>query len=578
MPPANMESAQKRQKSWFGSITSLVGGGRSPALDSPAPASTTTTLTSMTPTASSSLKSRPRAPPAAERTPARPRNTFSAPSPDSPESPAKRASPSQMAQRKVHDRPQGPSAKPSANPPKLTNFAATTPRNIFRSTMVKDTPPAFTNTPREPPNTLRAAFPPETPGRSYRASTTELSGRGMSKTASSDLFNMKIPEPDPQLTGEVIAKQVPVDASRAGSIYASEFLAHLCPPEFNESQRNQFFCILDLRRLKYAADEIFLKKDVKMNILNFAKEYEKSRSLIMLRYGLYEFKTVKVSKEVFQKWKTANNVPDEAVEEAPIVPKPKVNGTRGILGPGKRKAQDDLQAGTAAAVHTTPAAAKRPRTTEVREPLAETTTPALNSTKRKATVRDDTEETPPSKMQRKTPQPSATKAFFEKVANAPLKDNTPTTQPPGVQASKPAAEAVASSKSKLGAPASASKPAQAKMTRSVLDGGLKPGSAQANIFGYLSDASSAKGSGNENADADAEDTSEEEESETQEVSQSDEPSVVASGGVATPQPGGALFSVGKPAIAAADSSTSSEVSDVGSGRSLLERICLVFFW
>ncbi len=576
-----MDSAQKRQRSWLSGITSLVGGGLSSAINSP-----------MAP-APANGASRPRAAPAQDMTPSQPRNTFSAPSPGSPESPVKRASPALLAQRKIIDRPRGPSGKLAANPPpKTTNFsAATTPRNIFRGSVsaARDAP-AYSFSPRIPPNTHKASFPPETPGRSYRASTLAPSSsrRPVPKPPASDLFLMRIPEPDANLTGEAISKMVPQDISRSGSIYASEFLAHLCPPEFNQEQRNQYFCVLDLRRLKYAANEIFLKKDWKLNILNFAKEYEKSRSLIMLRYGLYEFKTVKVSQEVFQKWRKENNVasPDE---ESPFAPAPRVNGTGSVFGATKRKAQDDPTPSGAA--HSTPTATqtKRARTAEVREPLAETTTPALNNAQRRVTVYDEETAAPPSskrkaaafgvdedhrnKTQKKAATPSATKAFFEKVANSPMKEReapAATAPAPTIHISKPSADDSAPLKPKHSSLAPTPKVQQRDiLARSVFDGGLKAAPTQGNIFHYLSDGSSAKGSGNDNADADVE-SSDEEESSTH---QSDEPSVAASGEAATPQPSsGAQFSMAKSAPAATGSSASSETSDVASGRSILDRI------
>ncbi len=77
--------------------------------------------------------------------------------------------------------------------------------------------------------------------------------------------------------------------------------------------------MLDLRRLKYAADEIFAKKDWKINILNFAKEYEKNRSLIMLRYGLYEFKTIRASEAVKKEWKQKHGIVDSDDEKEAVV-------------------------------------------------------------------------------------------------------------------------------------------------------------------------------------------------------------------------------------------------------------------
>lgn len=554
-----MDPPQKRQKSW---LSSLLGGR-----------STTESPSSTNPTEKDHSRS---ANSTGTTTPSKARVGFAVPSVASPESPVKRASPSLLAQRKIFERPSGPSNKLASSTPKVTNFnSVSTPRTMFRAS-TRDGP-SFAFTPRVPPNTMKESFPPATPGRSFRASTAELTGRGMSKiTSSHDLFQMKIPEPDPKLTGEAIAKQVPKDANRTGSIYANEYLAHLCPPEFTDVQRNQFFCILDLRRLKYAADEIFVKKDWKLNILNFAKEYEKSRSLIMLRYGLYEFKSVKVSKEVFDKWKSDNNVPngeDDAQEEEVAPPRStaKVNGTAGILRAGKRKAQDELQPKSSLLDSSATTQSKRPRAAE-REPLAETTTPALNksSNKRKA----DKFDAEPEHAPRAAPAPpkSASRTFLERVANTPRKEPEPAKSNDTPSALKPKATPFAQ----------AAKPATSSLARSVFDSGLKPPAGQAgassNIFSYLSDASSAKGSG-VGGDADGEDTdeSDEDESEAQEASQSDEPSVAASGSAATPQPSsqagaGSIFAPKQPASTNGESSVSSEASEAQTGRSLFDRV------
>ncbi|KAI0394262.1 PH domain-like protein [Xylariaceae sp. FL0594] len=153
----------------------------------------------------------------------------------------------------------------------------------------------------------------------------------MANTPSTEPFKMRIPSPDPELSGEVVAKSIPDDPSRKNK-YADEIFGPLCPPGYDEQQRRQWFCVLDLRRLKYAADEIFAQKDWKLNILNFAKEYEKSRGLIMLRYGLYEFKNVKPSSEVLKRWRAAHNLPD-LEDNSQTVPS---------TGSMKRKADGDL--------------------------------------------------------------------------------------------------------------------------------------------------------------------------------------------------------------------------------------------
>ncbi|KAK4222979.1 nucleoporin nup61 [Podospora fimiseda] len=507
-----------------------------------------------------------------------------------PESPAKRASESQMASRKIIGRPHGPSSRlsqsmsasdlsrvpssnavsaprrmPGDNPNKPSTTYATTlvsrsatnelrstnfsgasgssaPRsNIFRSSALYSRPPTTNYSPRPPPNPLNQSFPPNTPGRGSRASTAEINGRALVPTSSTELFKMRIQSPPRELTGEKLAKEVPDDMNRTGSVYADEFLAHYCPPELDEQQRRQFFCILDLRRLKYAADEVFTKKDWKINILNFAKEYEKSRSLIMLRYGLYEFKTVRASEAVKREWKKEHGIPDSDDEDGDVA---MANG--GV----KRKAEDQLTPKTstafAASVSDTN---KRSRAPEI-----------SSKNKRKADAVGDTDEdAPPAKLQRptSTPQktPSATKSLFENIANSSAKSFTPaksTSSLFGSMADKP-----------LGSMAE-------KPKRSIFDSSPKP-APSSNIFGHLSDAS--KGSGNEGADegSDTEDASEEEEDDSPApgASQSEEPA--SSGETATPQ-FGTKGNGGSSASSDAGESTQGSVQGSFQGRSLFERI------
>jgi hypothetical protein len=344
---------------------------------------------------------------------------------------------------------------------------------------------------------------------------------------------MRIPEPPRHLTGEKLAREVPDDPNRSGSIYADEFLAHYCPPDLDEHQRRQFFCILDLRRLKYAADEVFVKKDWKINILNFAKEYEKSRSLIMLRYGLYEFKTVRASEAVKKEWKEKHGIPDSDDE----------SGVR-AGGNAKRKAEDDL--GPSSMLTESPSGAnKRARGPET-------------SVKNKRKADADPDENHPAKLQKpaeaEKPAPSpqklssATKSVFESIAN-----NAQSTS---------AVPAKTSGKS-LFASSTASKP-QGSMGRSLFDNASKPAGATGNIFGHLSDES--KGSGNEGADEDSESSTDagEDHSEAQDVSQSDEQA--ASGGVSTPQ-----FLDAKAATTNGSSNVSSD-GESTQGRSIFDRI------
>ncbi|KAL1836675.1 hypothetical protein VTJ49DRAFT_4802 [Mycothermus thermophilus] len=432
-----------------------------------------------------------------------------------PNSPVKRATTAQLASRKIIDRPQGPSSKlsqsfsvndiphrpssalsgpprrmPGDNPyktqappalpapttsrapynniPKSTSFsgAPSTSRNIFRSSTLYQRHGTSNFAPRVP-DPLNQSFPPATPGRPTRGTTPDVNGRILANTGPSELFNMKIASPPRHITGEMMAREVPNDPNRTGSIYADEFLSHLCPPEFDDLQRRQFFCILDLRRLKYAADEVFTKKDWKINILNFAKEYEKSRSLIMLRYGLYEFKTVRASEAVKKEWKQKHGIPDSEDDEAGAVAY-KPNGTV------KRKAEEELE--PTAKVLASPA--KRARAPE---------SPARN--KRKAD--SDLDENQPAKLQKPGPAPSATKSVFESIANS-------------TQTFKPS-----------------------KPTKSLFDTAPKA-TTTGNLFGHLSDGS--KSSGNAEADEVSETSSnaDEDESEGQEAGEGDEESASGS--------------------------------------------------
>ncbi|KAL2159674.1 hypothetical protein VTH06DRAFT_2243 [Thermothelomyces fergusii] len=492
-----------------------------------------------------------------------------------PHSPTKRASEAQLASRRIIGRPQGPSSKlsqtisasdvahkpsssslvvgpprrmPGDNPnkrppaasasntshapssviPKSTSFSgvSSAPRNIFRSSTLYPRPgQQQTFSPRLPPNTLTQSFPPATPGKPARGSTPDVNCRILAQTSSStEPFKMRIPSPPRHLTGEALAKEVPDDPNRSGSIYADEFLAHYCPPDFDDYQRRQFFCILDLRRLKYAADEVFTKKDWKINILNFAKEYEKSRSLIMLRYGLYEFKTVRASEAVKKEWKLKHGIPDSD-DESGAAP-PMANGT------SKRKADEELTPESNTLTASVSGANKRARVPE---------SPARN--KRKAD--DEPDENQPVKLQKPAPS-SATKSVFESIAN---KD-------------QPASGAAG--KSLFASSSVASKPNGA-LGSSIFGAAPKPANAARNIFGHLSDG--GKGSGNDGADEEGDSSSEEEEqeAETQDVSQSDE--VAASGGTSTPQ----LFETKKPATNGI-SSTSSDAGESSQGRSIFDRI------
>ncbi|KAK0735664.1 hypothetical protein B0T21DRAFT_289701 [Apiosordaria backusii] len=475
-----------------------------------------------------------------------------------PESPAKRASDSQMATRKIIGRPHGPSSKlshsftasdltrtvtigtprrmPGDNPNKPpsslstaivsrpnTNFTgqSSTRTNVFRSTAISSRPGLPNYSSPRGPISLNQSFPPITPGRAKRAATAELNGRALPQPSTSgDLFKMRIQSPPRHLTGEMLAKEVPSELNRTGSVYADEFLAHYCPPDLDEQQRRQFFCILDLRRLKYAADEVFTKKDWKINVLNFAKEYEKSRSLIMLRYGLYEFKTVRASEAVKKEWKEKHNIPDSDDEEEETAPR--------TNGGAKRKASVELTPHSVALSGPVSSANKRTRAPEI-------------SAKNKRKADEEPEESSqPAKLQKPGPlpskAPSATKSLFESVAN-----NTP------VKALK------ASSTSSLFGSSTTAKP------NGLFASTPKP-TASSNIFGHLSDAS--KNSGNEGADEDSDSGSEAEDEDTEEASGSEEQTSSGEGS-----------SSGKKATVNGTSGSSSDAGESFSqGRSLFERI------
>ena len=510
-------------------------------------------------------------PPVKSAVPPQPQRQFNNTS--APYSPVKRASESQIASRKMIGRPQAPSSKlsqsisasdiahrpssttiathrrmPGDNPnkpfpsmsssvvshapvniiPKSTSFSGvtSTPRNVFRSSALYSRPGVHNFSPRVPANTLNQSFPPTTPGKPPRGSTPDVNGRILANTTSSELFKMRIPSPPRHLTGEMLANEVPNDPNRPGSIYADEFLAHYCPPDLDEHQRRQFFCILDLRRLKYAADEVFTKKDWKINIMNFAKEYEKSRSLIMLRYGLYEFKTVRASEAVKKEWKQKHGIPDSDDESDAL---PKTNGI------SKRKAEEELTPNTNPLMASVSGANKRARA------------PEAVKNKRKADAEPD--ENHPAKLQKPTATPSATKSVFESIANSAQSTSTTPAKPAGK--SLFASGAAPKSNGSLGA--------------SIFGAAPKPAAVGSNIFGHLSDGS--KGSGNEGADEESETSSnaDEDESEPQDVSQSDEPA--ASGGVSTPQ-----FTDAKQATVNGTSSASSDAGESSQGRSIFDRI------
>lgn len=504
------------------------------------------------------------------------------------ESPVKRASDAQLASRKLIGRPQGPSSKlaqsftgtdftelssapqkkitfhtasaggakrrlPGDNPykalPSVTGagkgpvvngnaakaasfsgtVTSTAPSNIFRSgtPSLYQRPSGTPFAPRIVPGGLKSSLPQSTPGHTSRGTTAELLG---SVPVNTELFKMRIPEPPHHLTGEVLAKEVPDDPNRSGSIYADEFLAHYCPPDLDEQQKKQFFCILDLRRLKYAADEIFTKKDWKINILNFAKEYEKSRSLIMLRYGLYEFKTVRASEEVKKEWRQKHGIA-ETEEEA------SVSSNLKTPAGSKRKAEEELSPIDGALKASTIAGNKRPRAPEPTSP-----SPIKQKPKRKASTVGSPDEIQPTKLQKASGTPtkasSATKSVFESIVN-----NTPTA----------VKKAVAGA-----AKATATKTAP----NSVFETAPKAPATSNNIFGHLSDSKSSNDDAN---DSDAETASDVDDEEEEEPEAQRDGS--ASTGAATPQ-----FGLGSQATVNGGSSASSDTGGSFQGRSIFDRI------
>ncbi|UKZ62771.1 uncharacterized protein TrAtP1_004003 [Trichoderma atroviride] len=436
--------------------------------------------------------------------------------------------------------------------------------NLFKASVAEDLPTSSFS-PSIPQSTMKKVFAPGAtpePSRVYRESTARLTPRGLAAHSSDkELFNMRISSPPPELTGEVLANRVPKDWNAKGSIYADQFLAHLCPPDLDDEQRRQFFCILDLRRLKYAANEIFSNKTWKLNIMNFAKEFEKSRSIILLRYGLYEFQSVKPSKEVLKRWRREHGLPDPEEEEE----EEQTNGTPSKpMSVKKRKADDDLSKETADATENVATASKRRATVsdEIDEPTA--VTPAPNKNKRKTVAN----EASPAKLQKATP--STAKSLFVKIASKPAATPTsPLASPAGSLAAASPAPSPTPFKSVD------KNAANGKLSRSVFNNSLKPPvNGNGNIFGYLSDASSAKNSGVE-ADAESESESDEDEDieDSQEGGQSDEPSGAASGaGDVSSQAGSNLFGTKPSTGFGTGVSSAAGTRDSTPGRSLFDRI------
>ncbi|KAM3517027.1 hypothetical protein NHJ13051_009363 [Beauveria bassiana] len=384
----------------------------------------------------------------------------------------------------------------------LNKSSISTARNIFQASAIAQSPPAGLFSPNLPQSTMKKVFAPGAtpePSRVYRESTASAAPRGMAaKSSDKDLFPMRISSPPRELTGEALAQKVPKDWNSKGSIYSDQFLSHLCPPDLDEEQRRQFFCILDLRRLKYAANEIFARKDWKLNVINFAKEFEKSRSIILLRYGLYEFQNVKPSKEVLKRWRREHGLPEPQEEEAeaPVATPSKSSSSK------KRKADDDLTKDTASS--DAKILGKRQATEVVHEVAAPVATPQPSGKNKRKASTDEEEQ--PSKRS----TPSATKALFEKITNNSAEASTPKPNP------------------------FTHKPTAGGLARSVFTN-IKAGAGQApvgtapaasnNIFGHLSDASSAQNSG---VDADSDSDADSAEDESAGAERSEEPSAEAS--------------------------------------------------
>lgn len=427
-------------------------------------------------------------------------------------------------------------------------------RNIFRASSVADSPPPnnVPFSPMLPQSTMKKVFAPGAtpePSRVYRESTAHATPRGMAaKAVEKDLFPMRISSPPRELTGEVLAQKVPKEWNSKGSIYADQFLAHLCPPELDEEQRRQFFCILDLRRLKYAANEIFSKKDWKLNVVNFAKEFEKSRSIILLRYGLYEFQNVKPSKEVLKRWRREHGLPEPEEEDENIPTPTQPTASK------KRKADTDLSKTSAPTAIESTTGKRRATEQPAEEPVAiPATSKVLGKNKRRASMDEDAET--PNKQQK--PAPSAAKSLFERITNKPA-TSTESPKPVSFNANKPAAGGLARS-----------------VFENLKTGASKPPSTTSdNIFGYLSDTNSARNSGVE-ADAESESESDEDEDEEEEEESEQTSKSASETSAATPvltNGSAASLFAPKPPTPSGDDSSAPGTRESTPGRSIFDRV------
>lgn len=446
--------------------------------------------------------------------------------------------------------------------------------------------PQTTRTTKFAPNLPAAATNTTPTARKFTHKNTN--GGGMSAVSTTEHFKLKIPSPGPELSGEALAKQVPDDPNRASTIYADQFLAHKCPPNFDDEQRRQFFCILDLRRLKYAANEIFVKKDWKLNIMNFSREYEKSRGLIMLRYGLYQFKNVKPSEEVLKKWRATHNLPDPGQEagNAPIQNKPRASTSNTTST--KRKAEDDLAPKDNTLMASNANQNKRRNVTQEAANPALTGPAPFKKSKRKADETDEPDENLPTKVQK--PTPSAAKSKFDSILNNSTQSGN--ASPP----KRPALAPFASQKfgdsqgsSLVNKPnpfaANGLKPLPAEAAResnstgSVLAThkiGSAPATKNGNIFGYLSESSANSSGNDENGNAEDGDTESESEEETagQEAPATDKASGTDSVGTTTPptQNASDLFAVGKPSTTSNIFGGTDKSSGLAAKGGLFERV------
>ncbi|KAK8089905.1 nucleoporin nsp1 [Apiospora hydei] len=518
---------------------------------------------------------------------------------------------------------------PARSKPTLGKSAARPTRNLFDTATPKPSRTA-TFAPALPATALKASA-----GARKFAPPPKTTNAGMAGTTSAELFKMRIPEPDTNLTGEALANSIPEPLTKRGTVYADQYLADKCPPDFDDLQRRQFFCILDLRRLKHAANEIFVKKDWKVNILNFAKEYEKSRGLIMLHYGLYEFKNVKPSEEVMKRWRAAHGLPEPVVEKPAAKPAAKVGASAfvsSVSASTKRKADEQLQPGDNTLKASTANHNKRRNMDLDDEPTtnkAPKFAPSPLKSKRRVEEADEEDEVDENQRNKVQKTPSTARSRLEGIINN-VQSNTTTPAGSPVKRSDvgkaPSLFAVtkqpddsqspfATKSNPFGAPTNGAPSSASALKSSLFQSGpsssssalksslFQPGSTlnaskdsvltghkfgssataptgSSNIFGYLSE-SSANNSGNEkdeaDADADSDTNSEhetEQEADSQDVAPSYEPSAAASTGTATPpiQGGSGLFNFGKPSGASSPFDTASKPADDAKAGGLFARV------